>query len=135
MYLGPSLSIFPSGFQVSARLMMQFDDFINVCAVYFQRPSPISSSTETWFFLPHSRLLLMVFGQRTWSILHRQLFINTCTLFIMVVVVLHNSAPYSKTNCLEVRIKNRDLDVGLQTVVLSPICSSTEGMLFLFCQS
>ncbi|VDP02640.1 unnamed protein product [Schistosoma curassoni] len=39
----------------------------------------------------------MVSGQRTFSILRRQLFINTSTFLIMVVVVLQVSAPYSRT--------------------------------------
>ncbi|VDP30908.1 unnamed protein product [Schistosoma margrebowiei] len=39
----------------------------------------------------------MVSGQWLLSILRRQLFINTCTFLMMVVVVLQVSAPYSKT--------------------------------------
>ncbi|VDP60017.1 unnamed protein product [Schistosoma mattheei] len=39
----------------------------------------------------------MVSDQRTLSILRRQLFINTCTFLIMVVVVLHVSVPFSRT--------------------------------------
>ncbi|VDP38930.1 unnamed protein product [Schistosoma margrebowiei] len=45
----------------------------------------------------HKRLLLMVSGQWMLSILRRQLFINTCTLLMMVIVVLQVSAPYSRT--------------------------------------
>uniref|UniRef100_A0A183K4Q8 Secreted protein n=1 Tax=Schistosoma curassoni TaxID=6186 RepID=A0A183K4Q8_9TREM len=44
----------------------------------------------------------MVSGQRTLSILRGQLFINTCTFFMMVVVVLHVSAPYSRTFVLKI---------------------------------
>ncbi|VDP29682.1 unnamed protein product, partial [Schistosoma curassoni] len=51
----------------------------------------------SWCVLSHRRLLLMVSGQWTLSILRRQLFINTCTLLMMVVVVLHVSAPHSRT--------------------------------------
>ncbi|VDP61813.1 unnamed protein product, partial [Schistosoma curassoni] len=36
----------------------------------------------------------MVSGQWMLNILRRQLFINTCTFLMMVVVVLHVSAPY-----------------------------------------
>ncbi|VDP04747.1 unnamed protein product [Schistosoma margrebowiei] len=42
-------------------------------------------------------MLLMVSGQWMLSILRRQLFINTCTFLMMVVVVLKVSAPYSRT--------------------------------------
>ncbi|VDP63684.1 unnamed protein product [Schistosoma curassoni] len=39
----------------------------------------------------------MVSGQWMFSILRRQLFINTCTFLIVVVVVLEVSAPYNRT--------------------------------------
>ncbi|VDP46928.1 unnamed protein product [Schistosoma curassoni] len=39
----------------------------------------------------------MISGQWMLSILSRQLFINTCTFLMMVVVVLQVSAPYSRT--------------------------------------
>ncbi|VDO57799.1 unnamed protein product [Schistosoma margrebowiei] len=42
-------------------------------------------------------MLLMVSGQWMLSILRRQLFINTCTFLIVVVLVLQVSAPYSRT--------------------------------------
>ncbi|VDO57423.1 unnamed protein product [Schistosoma margrebowiei] len=42
-------------------------------------------------------MLLMVSSQRTLSILHTQLFINTCTLLMMVVMVLQVPAAYSRT--------------------------------------
>ncbi|VDP36214.1 unnamed protein product [Schistosoma margrebowiei] len=45
-------------------------------------------------------MLLMVSGQWILSILRRQLFINTCTFLMMVVVVLQVSAPYSRTTLM-----------------------------------
>ncbi|VDP31383.1 unnamed protein product [Schistosoma margrebowiei] len=42
-------------------------------------------------------MLLMVSGQWMLGILRRQLFINTCTFLMLVVVVLEVSAPYSRT--------------------------------------
>ncbi|VDO55175.1 unnamed protein product [Schistosoma margrebowiei] len=42
-------------------------------------------------------MLLMVSDQWMLSILPRQLFINTCTFLMMVVVVLQVLAPYSRT--------------------------------------
>ncbi|VDO89583.1 unnamed protein product [Schistosoma margrebowiei] len=41
--------------------------------------------------------MLMVSGQWMLSILRRQLFINTFTFLMVVVVVLQVSAPYSRT--------------------------------------
>ncbi|VDO59203.1 unnamed protein product [Schistosoma margrebowiei] len=41
--------------------------------------------------------MLMVSGQWMLSILRRQLFVNTCTFLIVVVVVLQVSAPYRRT--------------------------------------
>ncbi|VDO63642.1 unnamed protein product [Schistosoma margrebowiei] len=80
-------------------------------------------------------MLLTVFGQWMLSILRRQLFINTCTFLMVVVVVLQVSAPYSRTDCLDVRTEDSHFDIGWQTVVLSSICSSFEGMRALLCQS
>lgn len=49
-------------------------------------------------YVRHSRLLLMVSGQRILSILPRQLFINTCTFSMMMIgVVLELSDLYSRT--------------------------------------
>ncbi|VDP61299.1 unnamed protein product [Schistosoma curassoni] len=31
---------------------------------------------------------------------------------MMVLVVLHVSAPYNRTNCLDVRIEDCDFDIG-----------------------
>ncbi|CAH8640642.1 unnamed protein product [Schistosoma guineensis] len=76
---------------------MQFDDLRNVCPIHFHRLFLTSSSAGSWFVLSHRRLLLMVSGQWMLSILRRQLFINTCTFLIVVVVVLQVSAPYSRT--------------------------------------
>ncbi|VDO93666.1 unnamed protein product [Schistosoma margrebowiei] len=42
-------------------------------------------------------MLLMVFDQWMLSILLRQLFINTCTFFMLLVVVFQVSAPYRRT--------------------------------------
>ncbi|VDP17001.1 unnamed protein product [Schistosoma margrebowiei] len=53
---------------------------------------------DSWFVLSHSSLLLMVFVQWMLNILCRQLFINTCTILMMVVVlVLEVSVPYGRT--------------------------------------
>ncbi|VDP68910.1 unnamed protein product [Schistosoma curassoni] len=54
----------------------------------------------------------MVSGQWMLSILRRQLFINTCTFLMMVVVVFQVSAPYSRTDCLAVRIEDSHFDIG-----------------------
>ncbi|VDP65856.1 unnamed protein product [Schistosoma curassoni] len=42
----------------------------------------------------------MVSGKWMLSILRRQLFINTCTFLIVVVLVLQVSAPYSRTSLM-----------------------------------
>ncbi|KAH9592064.1 hypothetical protein MS3_00004121 [Schistosoma haematobium] len=97
MFFGLPLFRFPSGFQVRACFVMQFDDFHNVCPIHLQRLFLISSSAGSCFVLSHSRLLLMVSGQRTLSVLRRQLFMNTCISLMMIVVVLQVSALYSRT--------------------------------------
>ncbi|VDO81013.1 unnamed protein product [Schistosoma mattheei] len=72
--------------------------------MFYSFPSSflISSSAESWFVLSHRRLLLMT-GQWMLSILRRQLFINTCTFLMMVVVVLQVSAAYSR-NYVDIRM-------------------------------
>ncbi|VDO92299.1 unnamed protein product [Schistosoma margrebowiei] len=57
-------------------------------------------------------MLLIVSDQWMLSILSRQLFINTCTFLMMVVVVIQVSAPYSTTNYLEVGIEDCHFDIG-----------------------
>ncbi|VDO57604.1 unnamed protein product [Schistosoma margrebowiei] len=42
-------------------------------------------------------VVVMVSGQWILNILCRQLFINTCTFLMMIVVVFEVSAPYSRT--------------------------------------
>ena len=46
VFFGLPLFRFPSGFQVTACLVMHFDDFRNVCPVQFQRLFPISFSAS-----------------------------------------------------------------------------------------
>lgn len=82
---------FSSEFQVSTYLVMQFGDFSNVCPIHIQRLFLISS-TESWFALSHSELLLTVSGQQTFSNLRR----NICTI-LMMVAVLQFSASYQTT--------------------------------------
>ena len=72
----------------------------------------ISISVRTRLVLSHSRLSPMVFDQRTFSILNRKLFTNTCIFLMMVVVVSHVSDPYSRTDCLHVRIEDSHFDIG-----------------------
>ncbi|VDO88989.1 unnamed protein product [Schistosoma margrebowiei] len=108
-------------FYVRACLVMQFDDLRNVCLIHFNRLFLISSSAGSWFVLSHSRLLLMVSGQWMLSILRRQLFINTCTLLMVVVVVLQVSAPYSRTALTFV------LKIPVALLELLPVPSPDKG--------
>ncbi|VDP25171.1 unnamed protein product [Schistosoma mattheei] len=86
VFFGLPLFRFPSGFQVTACLVTQFDDLRNICPIHFHRLFLISSSAESWFVLYQSMVLLMV-----------SVFINACIFLIVVVVVLQVSAPYSRT--------------------------------------
>ncbi|VDO75524.1 unnamed protein product [Schistosoma curassoni] len=74
----------------------------------------------------------MIFSQWMLNILRRQLFINACTLLMVVVVVLQVSAPYSGTaSTLLLKI----LTLILVDSRLSSICCSIVGMRPLLCQS
>ncbi|KAH9578563.1 hypothetical protein MS3_00001334 [Schistosoma haematobium] len=84
-------------FHVRACLVMQFGDFLSVCLIHLGRLFLIYSSAGSWFIFSYSSVLLIIFGQQALSILHRQLFISTCTFLMMFVVVLQLSAPYSRT--------------------------------------
>ena len=57
----------------------------------------ISSSTGRCCVFSHNSLLLMLSGQWIWRILLRQLLTKVCTLLMVVLVILHVSAPYNKT--------------------------------------
>ncbi|VDO49544.1 unnamed protein product [Schistosoma margrebowiei] len=74
------------------------------------------------------RLLLMVSGQRTFNILRRKLFINTCTFLMMVVVAFQVSAPYSRTVLTFVL---KILTSMLTDSCLDSVCISVVGMLSL----
>ncbi|VDO56187.1 unnamed protein product [Schistosoma margrebowiei] len=77
-------------------------------------------------------MLLMVSGECMLSILCRQLFINTCTFLMMVVVVLEFSAPYSRltNSCFEFHMffNCRNAVLGFPildfTSAFDPLCSS-----------
>ncbi|CAH8477053.1 unnamed protein product, partial [Schistosoma rodhaini] len=97
VFVGLPLLLWPSGFQERACLVTQLGDFLIVCPIQFQRSFLISSSTGIWFVVSHSRLLLLVSGQRIRSILRKQLLINTCIFWMMAFVVLQVSALYSRT--------------------------------------
>ncbi|VDP00195.1 unnamed protein product [Schistosoma margrebowiei] len=70
-------------------------------------------------------MLLMVSGQWMLSILRRQLFINTCTFLVVVVVVLQVSAPYSRTA----------LTLVLKILTLILVESCFEFHMFLNCRN
>lgn len=111
--------------QVSTCFIMQIDDVRNACPTHHQCFSLISSLVGSWFILSRSRLLLTVSGQWVWSILSRQLFINTCTFLIMVVVILHVSAPYNKTVSTFV----------LKILTLSLVDNCLEFLMFFNCRN
>ncbi|VDO91305.1 unnamed protein product [Schistosoma margrebowiei] len=75
--------------------------------------------------------MLMVSGQWMLSILRRQLFINTCTFLMVVVVVLQVSDPYSRTALT--------LVLKILTLILVESCFEFHmffnGMRPLLCQS
>ncbi|VDP66811.1 unnamed protein product [Schistosoma curassoni] len=81
------------GFQVGACCAMQFDDILNVCPIYSQRLSLISSPAGSQFALSPSGFLLMVPGQRILSILRRNLCISARAFLLIVVVDLDDCDP------------------------------------------
>ena len=101
-------------FSISLHLPRDAVRWSPLCMTYPFPASRLNSHFRWKLILSYSRLLLMVSEQRTFSILRRQLIINTYVFLMIVVVVLHVSAPYNRTNCLDVRIENSDFDIGWQ---------------------
>jgi hypothetical protein len=66
--------------------------FLRVCPIH-RYLLLISSSAGTWLILSQRSLLLMVTGQRIFSIPRRQELMNVCTFLMVVFVVRHVSAP------------------------------------------
>ena len=58
----------------------------------------VFSTYFCWCDFSHNSLLLVVFGQRIWRNLLRQLLIKVCNILVVVLVVIHVSAPYSSTD-------------------------------------
>lgn len=90
MFFGLPLFLFSSGFQVSVYPVMQFEDFCRVYPINFQRHFMISSSARCQFVFFHSKVMVTLYGQRTFSVQREQLFINTRTFLELVVVVLQD---------------------------------------------
>ena len=99
VFLGRPLFLFPCGFHVRACLVIVDDAWFPECVT---NPPPSFPShlrhSFRWCVFSHKSLLLMVLGQRIWRILLRQLFIKVCNLLMVVLVVLHVSAPYNSTD-------------------------------------
>ncbi|CAH8594866.1 unnamed protein product [Schistosoma bovis] len=83
-----------SGFQVRVCLVMQLGGFFYVCLKKFQCFFMITSSAGICFVISHSRLLLIVSGQRIGSISRRQLLINTCMFWMLAFIVLQVSVSF-----------------------------------------
>ncbi|VDP28473.1 unnamed protein product [Schistosoma mattheei] len=88
VFFGLPFLLLPSGFQVTACFVMQFCNFHYLCPIHSQRFFLIPPSAGNWFVPCHSRLLLMMSDQWIWTMLRRQLFINTCTFLMRVLLVL-----------------------------------------------
>jgi len=97
VFLGSPLFLFPCGFHVMACLVIVDAGFRSVLPIHLHRLL-ISSPAFCWYVFSHKSLLLMVFGQRIWRILLRQLLIKVCNFLVVVLVILHVSAPYSSTD-------------------------------------
>lgn len=69
---------------------MQFEDFCRVYPINSKRHFMISSSAWCQFVFFHSKVMLTLYGQRTFSVQREQLFINTRTFLELVVVVLQD---------------------------------------------
>ena len=76
-------------------------------------PWPPLGTPLYWRVFSHKSMLLMVSGQRICRILLRQLLIKVCSFLMVVLVVLHVSAPFSST----------DFTLGLNRLIV--VCNDT----------
>ena len=97
VFLGRPVFLFLCGFHVRACLEIVDVGFRSVWPIHPHRLFLISSPTFCWCIFSHKSLLLMVFGQRIWRILLRQLLIKVRYFLVVVLVVLSVSDPYSST--------------------------------------
>ena len=95
-FLGLPLFLFPWGFQDRACFEMLVEGFRRVWPIHLQRLIMILASAGLWLVLCHRSSLLMVIGQRIRRILRRHELMKVCT-FVVAIVVLHVSEPYSRT--------------------------------------
>ena len=98
LFLGSLLFPFPCGFHVRTCLVILDAGFLSVSTIHAHHLLLISSPAISWCVLSHKSMLPTVSGQRIWRILLRQLLIKVCAFLMVVLVVLHVSAPYSSTN-------------------------------------
>ena len=96
-FLGWSRFLLPCGFQVKSWGVIQVSGFWRVCPIHLQHLWRISSSAACCLVCFQSSLLLMVSGHRIRRILLRQVLMNVWILFRVAAVILHVSAPYSRT--------------------------------------
>lgn len=84
----------------NAFLVMSCISFLSVCPIHFHFLSLISLSMSLGACLHrfHSRLLLMVLGQKILHILRKHRFTNTCNMLIMFFVNRQVSHSYSNTD-------------------------------------
>ena len=86
----------PCGFQLKACFVMSSAGFRKVCPNHLNFFFLICKERASWLVLSHRFLLLIVCGQKIFSILLRHLFRKTCNLFSRVFERNHVSDPYKR---------------------------------------
>ena len=106
-FRGHPFFLFPWGFHFRDCLVTFETGLRRVCPIHLHRLCRISSSAGRWSVLCHRSLLLMVLGQWIRSSRLKQLLMKVWILLMVYTVVLHVSAPYSRTDftlVLKIRI-------------------------------
>ena len=92
------LFLFPWGFHLRDCLGILVAGLCKVWLIHLQGRCWISASTGFCFVRCHSSSLLILSSHRMRRICLRQLMMNVWILLVIVMVVLHVSAPYKRTD-------------------------------------
>ena len=89
--------LLPSGFQVNATLIWLLNSLLNICSIYLQRLSRVASLTVLVLLRRYSSSIEIFIGHLILTIFFMNIRWNLSSLSPSVPVILHRSAPYSRT--------------------------------------
>ena len=95
--LGLPVFLFPCGFQSKACLMTLLVCFQRVCPIHVHFLLAISFLMLCWSVLLQISLFVVLSWHLVFRMYLRHLLMNVCSIWVVVLVTLHVSEPYSST--------------------------------------